>query len=164
MAVDMFLKLEGKPVDGEALDKEHRDEIDILAWSFGVSNSGTMHVGGGGGAGKANFQDVSFTCWYEKSTNKVMKLCATGEHIETATLTCRKAGGTPLEYIIYTFKKCIVSSISTGGSGGEDRLTVNFTLNFSEFETSYVPQKPDGTGETPIRFGYNIAEAVVTAG
>ena len=32
MAVDAFLKLDG--IDGESQDKEHKGEIDILAWSW----------------------------------------------------------------------------------------------------------------------------------
>jgi type VI secretion system secreted protein Hcp len=163
----MYMKMEAEKsgvIKGESVDSEHKEEIDVLSWSFGVSQSGTMHAGGGGGSGRANFQDISVTAWYETSTNVLMKLCATGEHVKTAKLTVRKAGGQPVEYIIYEFKEAIVSSISTGGSSGEDRLTVNFTLNFREFETKYVPQKEDGTGDTPINFGYNIAESVVTAG
>ena len=49
MAVDMFLKLTN--INGEAADKTHKDEIDILAWSWGMSQSGTTHTSTGGGAG-----------------------------------------------------------------------------------------------------------------
>ena len=60
MAVDMFLALKGE-IKGEAQDAKHKGEIDVLAWSWGLSQSGSFHVGGGGGAGKANFQDISFS-------------------------------------------------------------------------------------------------------
>ena len=56
MAVDMFLDLKGE-IKGEAQDSSHKGEIDVLAWSWGMSQSGSFHTGGGGGAGKANFQD-----------------------------------------------------------------------------------------------------------
>ena len=49
MAVDMFLELDG--IKGEAADKAHKDTIDILAWSWGLSNTGTFQQGSGGGAG-----------------------------------------------------------------------------------------------------------------
>ena len=42
--------------------------IDLLAWSWGMSQSGSFHVGGGGGAGKANFQDISCTKWIDKGS------------------------------------------------------------------------------------------------
>lgn len=163
MAVDMFLEITGESsgkIKGESADKTHAGKIDILAWSWGVSQSGTMHFGGGGGAGKANAQDISFTGWYENSTNTLMKMCSTGEHITDAMLIVRKAGTKPLEYIEIKMKDCLVTSVSTGGSGGEDRLTANFSINFSQIEIKYVPQKADGSGDTPVNYGYSFKENV----
>lgn len=148
MAVDMFLKLEG--IEGEAQDAVHKGEIDVLAWSWGMSQSGTTHVGGGSGAGKANFQDISITKWIDLSSTKLMKAAARGTHIEKGTLVVRKAGDKPLEYITIQMKDIIVTSVSTGGSGGEDRLTENVSLNFAEVGLRYIEQKPDGAeGEKP---------------
>ena len=90
MAVDMFLKLDG--IKGEASDDKHKGEIDVLAWSWGASQSGTMHVGQGGGGGKANFQDLSVTKWVDKSSHALLKAVATGQHVKEAMLTVRKAG------------------------------------------------------------------------
>lgn len=96
MAVDMFLKL--TDIEGEAQDKTHEKEIDVLAWSWGMSQSGTFHAGGGGGSGKANFQDISITKYVDKASMTLMGKVATGEHIAEATLIVRKAGGKdPLE-------------------------------------------------------------------
>jgi len=146
MAVDMFLKL--TDVKGEAQDKSHKEEIDVLAWSWGMSQSGTMHTGGGGGGGKVSVQDISITKWLDKSSPVLMQYCSTGKQFAEAILTVRKAGGdSPLEYLIITMKDVIVTSISTGGSGGEDRLTENTSLNFSQYKVEYQPQKPDGSAE-----------------
>jgi type VI secretion system secreted protein Hcp len=55
MAVDMFLKLAG--IAGESDDARHKDEIDVLASSWGVSEA---HEGQtGAGAGKPNFQELA---------------------------------------------------------------------------------------------------------
>lgn len=157
MAVDMFLKL--TDIEGEAQDDSHAKEIDVLAWSWGLSQSGTFHVGGGGGAGKANFQDISVTKYVDKSSMTLMGKIATGEHIDEATLVVRKAGGkNPLEYIKIVMKKVMVTSVSTGGSGGEDQLTENITLNFAEVETFYKPQTEKGADEPAIDFKWNIAK------
>lgn len=159
MAVDMFLKIEGPAVDGEAQDKAHGKELDILAWSWGMSNSGTTHMGGGSGAGKANFQDISFTTYYEKSTHDLMGSCTTGKHHTKMTLVCRKAGDTPLEYITYILEDCLITSVSTGGSGGEDRLTVNFSVNFGKFDILYKEQDKKGGEASQKKFVYDIAAA-----
>ena len=163
MAVDMFLKVEGPVVDGEAQDKAHGKEIDVLSWSWGMSNSGTTHMGGGSGAGKANFQDLSVTSWYDKSTHELMKAATKGTHFGTITLTCRKSGDVPLEYIIYKLIDCIITSVSTGGSGGEDRLTANFSINFGAFDIKYQPQSNKGGAEgATIDHIYDIAAAEAT--
>jgi len=154
MAVDMFLKLEG--LKGESGDDAHKGEIDVLAWSWGASQSGTMHTGGGAGAGKANFQDVSVTKWVDKSSHALLKAVAVGQHVKSALLTVRKAGEKPLEYIKLTMKDCLISSISTGGSGGEDRLTENITINFGNFVYEYTPQKEDGSGDAVLPFSFDI--------
>jgi type VI secretion system secreted protein Hcp len=158
MAVDMFLKLDG--IKGESHDAVHKEEIDVLAWSWGLSQSGTTHTGGGGGAGKVNVQDISFTKWVDKASPVLFLDCASGKHIKEATLTVRKAGDKPLEYLKIKLSEILVSSISTGGSGGEDRLTENVTLNFAQVQVTYTPQKPDGGGESAVVNGWDIAKNV----
>ena len=158
MAVDMFLKIDG--IKGEAIDDKHKDEIDVLAWSWGASQSGTTHIGGGSGAGKANFQDISVTKWVDKSSHALLKAVAVGSHVKECLLTVRKAGEKPLEYIKLTMKNCLISSVSTGGSGGEDRLTENISINFGSFQYEYTPQKPDGSGDSVLPFGFDIAANV----
>ena len=157
MAVDMFLKLTN--IDGEAQDKVHAKSIDVLAWSWGLSQSGTFHTGGGGGAGKANFQDMTITKYVDRASMTLMGKIATGEHIDEATLIVRKAGGAnPLEYMKIEMKKVMVTSLSTGGSGGEDQLTENITLNFAEVATFYKPQTEKGADEPAIDFKWDIAK------
>jgi len=154
MAVDMFLKLQD--IKGEAQDKKHEKEIDVLAWSWGMSQSGTTHLGGGGGAGKVSVQDLSFTHYVDSSSSQLMQFCENGGHITKGLLTVRKAGKTPLEYIKIDMEEIIVTSVSTGGSGGEDRLTENVTLNFAKFKVTYTPQKADGSGDTPVDHTWDI--------
>ena len=158
MSVDMFLKIDD--IEGESVDDVHAGEIDVLSWSWGMSQSGTTHSGPGGGAGKVNVQDLSFVHYVDKASANLMKMCCNGKHFEEATLVVRKAGEMPLEYMIITMRGGLISAVSTGGSGGEDRITENVTLNFSEFKTEYVPQMADGSGDASIIVGWNIANNV----
>jgi type VI secretion system secreted protein Hcp len=148
MAVDMFIKI--GDLKGESRDKVHVGKIDVLAWSWGVSNSGSAHNGGGAGSGKANVQDLSFTKPIDKCSPSLLLACCKGTHYTDATLIVRKAGGTPLEYLKITLSEVLVSNVSTGGNGGEDRLTENVTLNFAKVKVDYVEQKANGTeGDKP---------------
>jgi type VI secretion system secreted protein Hcp len=143
MAVDMFLKLES--INGESEDGTHKQEIDILGWNWGMSNTGTGHLGGGAGTGKANFQDLSVTKYVDIASTPLMLSCAQGKHIPTATLTCRKAGGeNPLEYLVITMSQVMVSAIQHGGSTGDERTTEVVTLNFEKLDVKYTEQSKAG--------------------
>lgn len=157
MAVDMFMKI--GDIKGESTDKKHPNEIDVLSWSWGISNSGTTHQGGGGGSGKANVQDLSFTKYIDASSHALLLAASNGQHYGKANLVVRKAGGkgAPIEYIKIEMDEVMVTSVSCGGSGGEDRLTENVTLNFAKVKYEYTPQKPDGTPDTTKEMTYDIA-------
>ena len=152
-ASDMFLKL--GDIKGESTDKDHKDEIDVLAWSWGMSN--TVTDVGGGDAGKASVQDFSFTKFVDLSTTDIMLNTLTGEHIPEVKFVVRKAGGEKIEFLKITFTDVIVTSVSTGGSGGEDRLTENVSMTFSKVKVEYTKQNPDGTAGEKKFFTWDIA-------
>src|SRR5258705_10762160 len=141
MAVDMFMKI--ATIDGESKDAKHPKEIDVLAWSWGMSNSASWSAGHGS-AGKVNIQDLSFTKYVDSSSNALMLNCAQGSFLTKANLVVGKAGKTPQEYIKIELSDVFVTAVSTGGSGGEDLLTENVTLAFSKCKFEYAPQKADG--------------------
>jgi type VI secretion system secreted protein Hcp len=152
----MFIQIGA--LKGESVDKTHAGEIDVLAWSWGMSNSGSAHVGGGAGAGKVNVQDLSITKYIDKSTPDLLLTCCNGKHHDSAVLIVRKAGEKPLEYLKITMTEVLITSVSTGGSGGEDRLTENVTLNFAAVKVDYVEQKKDGSAGDKPSMNWNIAE------
>ena len=154
MAVDMFMKI--GDLKGESKDFKHKEAIDVLAWSWGMSQSGTSHTGGGGGAGKVSIQDISVTKYVDKGSAALMMHCATGKHINNGMLYVRKAGEKPLEYIKIKIEDILVSSVSTGGSGGEDRLTENVTLNFAKVKIDYKEQAKDGSAAATPSSGWDI--------
>jgi len=155
----MFINM-GAKIKGESRDKVQgpKGDIDILAWSWGMSQSGTTHMGGGGGAGKANFQDISFTKYVDAATNGLMAALAKGSHIDKCVLMVRKAGEGQQKYIEIAMEEVLVTSLSTGGSGGEDRLTENVTLNFAKVKFGYSKQDAKGGVAAAAEFSWNIAE------
>ncbi len=155
MPADMFLKING--VDGESNDEKHKNEIEIENYAFGVSQQGTMSFGGGGGAGKAQFQDFQFTKRVDKGTPNLFVAAATGRHFDQAKLTVRKAGGKQEEYLKVTFKDVIISNYSTSGSEGAVPLE-SMSLNFTEAVYEYSPQSKSGGLEGAVTGGYNVKE------
>jgi type VI secretion system secreted protein Hcp len=154
-AVDYFLKLEG--IDGESADSKHKNEIDLESWSWGETQTGSHASGGGGGAGKVSMQDFHFVMKVNKSSAKLLLACATGEHIKSGLLTCRKAGKEQQEYLKIKFSDCLISSYQTGGSGGSDIIpTDQISLNFAKIEYEYKEQKADGTLGGAVKAIYDL--------
>ena len=141
-AVDMFLDIPG--VTGESQDEARKDQIDVLAWSWGASNSLQ------GKNGFCRIQDIGITKWVDRSSPDLLMANLTGLTYDSATLVVRRAGLEPLEYITVELTDVRVTSVSTGGSGGEDRLTENISLNFSSGKFVYIPQDINGKPLAPV--------------
>lgn len=156
-AVDYFLKLDG--IDGESTDDKHKNEIDILSFSWGLANATSAGRTGGSGAGKAVFQDFHFTTNVNKASPKLFLACATGQHIKEAKLTCRKSAddGSAVEFLIVKMTDVLISSYQQGGSGESDVVpTDQVSFNFTKIEVEYFPQKPDGTLDSAVKAGYDL--------
>jgi type VI secretion system secreted protein Hcp len=156
MAFDMFIKIEG--AEGESKDKAHSGEIDVLAWNWGMTQSGSRHVGGGGGSGKVNVHDLTLVKYVDKATPNLMLFCCNGKHVPSALLTVRKAGENPLEYLKIKMSDCLIAAVQGGAATADDRHTETVTLNFAKVEVDYTPQKEDGTGDSAKHMGWHIAE------
>jgi type VI secretion system secreted protein Hcp len=154
MAIDMFLKLDG--IKGESKDDKHKDEIHIESFSWGMSQTGAMGHGGGGGAGKVNIHDISISKNVDKSSCDLMYACASGKHIASGLITVRKAGEKPLEYLKIKLTDILISGVQESGSGHGDQVGEAVTLNFAKFQVDYQEQKPDGTGSPAGSMGWDI--------
>jgi type VI secretion system secreted protein Hcp len=139
-AVDMFLKLNG--IIGESKDSVHANEIDVLAWSWGESNGTALTKKGL--VPTACIQDLSLTKYIDAASPELIMRTVNGQIIVDAKLTVRKAGASPLEFLVLSMTNVTVKSYSTGGSGGEDRLTENVSLRFGRMVGTY--KKQDATG------------------
>lgn len=122
-----------------------------------MSNSGSAHMGGGQGAGKCNVQDLSFTHYLDASSSDLQLATLNGKHFPEAKLIVRKAGENPLDYITITMTDLLVTSVSTGGSSGEDRITENVSLNFAKVKLEYKEQDAKGGGKAAGEYGFDIA-------
>jgi type VI secretion system secreted protein Hcp len=152
MASDIFAKL--GDIKGESADSKHKDEIEVLSYSWGVSNAGSMSHGSGGGEGKATFHDLSFVHKIDKSSPNLLLACATGTHIKEATITHRKAGKEQHEYLIVKLNDVIITGVTHGGSG--DGHSENVSLSFAKVDFQYKMQKPDGSLDAPVNFKYDL--------
>ena len=151
MASDIFAKI--GDIKGESLDSKHKDEVEVLSFSWGVTNDAAIKTGGG--AGKATFHDLSFVHAIDKASPSLLKACATGSHLKEATITHRKAGKGQQEYLIIKMNDVIITGVSlsdsSGGVGSE-----NVTMAFAKVDFEYKPQNSSGSLDAGSHFKYDI--------
>ena len=151
----IFLKL--GDVEGEATADGHEGEIEIMSYSFGASNSGSM-IGANKGSGTSQITDMSLTHMMDKASPNLFAKCYDGEVIDEAVLTIQKTvGGEDVDYQIYTMDSVLVTSAMTSGSsGGDDKPMESFSLNFAQLGIKYTPIKDDGSEDAAIEHGWDL--------
>jgi type VI secretion system secreted protein Hcp len=153
MASDIFAKI--GDIKGESRDSKHNDEIEVLSFSWGVTNPATVG-GGGGGAGRATFSDLSFMHTIDKASPNLLQACATGAHLKEGTITRRKAGKGQQEYLIIKMNDIIVTGVSLSDSSSGGTGVESVALAFAKVDLEYKPQNPDGSLGPGIHFKFDI--------
>ena len=154
MTSDIFAKI--GTIQGESTDVNHKSEIEVLAWSWGVMQSGSMAYGGAGGTRQATFNDFTFTHHVDKATPLLLKACAVGTHIPEGTITVRKAGKGQQEYLIIKMTDVLITSVAMSVAEGAATTAENVTLQFAKVDLEYKPQKADGSLDVGLHFKYDI--------
>lgn len=150
----MFLKLQG--VTGEAGDAEHKGEIEVVSWSWGMHTSTSAATGQA--TGRTTIGEVQIVKRVDQSTPTLMTFLRNNKVVSTAQLTVRKAGKTPLEYLTLELDNVRITSLKTESENAE--LVERISLGFSKVRVSYTPQ-----GVTGGRGGgANVFEADAHAG
>ncbi len=144
---DMFLKIEGArqgPIKGESKDPSHKDEIDVVSWSWGMQSHASIHSGNP--AGKTSISELTVTKRADKASTAIMSSLRNNEVIKKATLTVRKSGTSPLEYLQIVLEDGRIVSHATSGGSADGGSEVNETLGlaFKKISVQYTPQGDDG--------------------
>ena len=162
MAIEYHLKLGS--IKGESGATKHKDEIELLSWSWGATNPTTI-VGTGMSAGKVSMSDLSFTKHVDKASPKLLELLVTGKHVDEAILYCSKqtGGKTPEDFVTIKFKEVYVSSYQTGGSSGEDVGSESISITYGVINFDYKVQDKAGTLTSAGNVEYDLRKREQTA-
>jgi type VI secretion system secreted protein Hcp len=144
--VDYFLKLDG--IDGESSDDKHRGEIAVDAWSWGVSRPAPRSI-----------QDIHFTMRTSKASPKLMIACASGQHIKSGLLTCRRADKDRMEFLAVALIGVLVSSFELGTAAPDTEPLDRIALNFTKIQITYTEQKPDGSPGPSTAAGWDVVQS-----
>ncbi|KQX08239.1 MULTISPECIES: Hcp family type VI secretion system effector [unclassified Leifsonia] len=160
MSGPMFLKVAG--IAGESVDAQHADEIEVLSWTWGATNSasaisgGRGGGGGGAGVGKVTAQDFRFTHRVDAASAGLMLACATGKHIPEAVFTVRRAGENPLEYLVIRFTSATIAAVLLDAVEGDDAVE-SVSLGYAAVAFEYRRQLPDGSQAPASTFQWDVA-------
>jgi len=155
---DMFLDLDGIP--GESTDARHPNEIQVLSFNWGADSTGSIASGGGGGAGKAQVNEIHLTSRVSKASPLLLAKVASGVHVADAELSVRRPNqGGGQDFLTLDLADVTVGSyqITTALDG---TFVEEYTLSFDRADLSYRAQKPDGTLDAPVQFHEKGAEAL----
>lgn len=145
-AYDCFLKIDG--IDGESTDENHKDWIEVLSYSHGVSQPSTVV---GGTTGRCDHQDLSVTKWIDKASPLLYLRCSNGEHIPSVQMQlCTQASDVQQrQFMEYTLSDVIVSETKPRGGtmAGEGRPLEDVSLNYGKIEWKYTFYSLDGKGD-----------------
>lgn len=159
---DMFLKIDGVrqgAIKGDAQDAAHRDEIDVVSWSWGMQGN-YIH---GQASGRTTVQELRAVKRVDRATTALMSALRNSEVLKEAVLTVRKAGGAdPVEYLKITMEKARITAIATqsGMLGGVPELTEEVSIAFSKLVVDYMGQGADGAPRGNSSFEMDIYEGV----
>jgi type VI secretion system secreted protein Hcp len=152
LASDIFAKL--GDIKGESIDDKHKDEIEVLSWSWGLANPG-LSTSGRAAARKPSFHDLSFTHKIDKASPLLLRGCATGQHLKEAMITRRKAGKGQQEFLVIKMNDVVITSVEESDSGGDSQVEM-VTLAFAKVNVEYRPQKADGSLDAGVHFKYDL--------
>ena len=153
MAIDTHIKFDG--VEGEATHADHKGEIEVMSWSWGVSNASGALAGGGSGKGKASPGEMHFTHLYDKASPVLAKKCAQGVHFPTVVLTGRKSGEGQKDFFKVTMKEVFITSVQTSASSGGDMME-SVSFSYAEIEFGYKAQDASGKLGGDVKFSWNV--------
>lgn len=153
-----LMHLQFGDIQGDDPTSGFENQMVVLGWSFGATQSATMHQNKGGTAAAVSVRDLRVEKLVDSASANLFKHCASGQHVETAVLTCQKAaGGEQLVYLTITMEKCIISKYDVGAATTSNEVVKEtIEINCARMKMEYIPQEDLGTGGGGIEGGWDM--------
>lgn len=146
MKPSMFIQLED--IEGESMDGDHTDWIDVVSWSWGASISTHAVLGSGRSVGQGRVTTFDFTKYIDKASPALAHSTVVGKHIHSAEFHATKSGdaGQALVYVKFQFREVIIKSYRTGDKlHNEEPPTEHISLDFEDMKFQYIEQDSSGS-------------------
>lgn len=143
-AVDVFLSVQTKragKLKGESHAVEHKEEIVVQGWSWGMSASSAL--GSAQATGRRTYKNLVVTKRIDSSSTSLMSVLATNDEVKEAKLSMRKAGEGQRDYFIIKLSNARVSSLDIECGENGDAIE-RITFAFNKIEVNYELQQASG--------------------
>jgi type VI secretion system secreted protein Hcp len=117
MATNAYLQAD--PIKGESTDDKHKDWIEVLSFSHGLSQPVSGSGTGGRSASRADFSTLNVVKVVDKASVDLNMYCAQGKHIAKVVLEVCQETGEKVCFWKYELEDVMVSSVQVGGAGSE---------------------------------------------
>lgn len=154
MANDIFLKIDG--IKGEATDVNHPNEVEILSWTWGVSESFISSAGSGVVGGIPKIANLVVSKQVDKASPNLLRACLKVKHIKDVVLTQRRPGAGKVNFLTITLQDVLIASLNDVEPGAAATPTETVAFNFAKVIYEYVPKKPNGQPDTPVTLKWDV--------
>src|SRR4051812_31654387 len=140
-SIDAFLHVDG--VTGSSADAKHRNDIDVLSFSWGGDATPGTFGSGGAGVGKSTMQELHVVSRLSAASPKLLGMMDRGTHAPHGNLVLRSALREQVEFYKLSLDDVLVSSyqLTTAADGTP---TEEFTLRYDASHLHYVQQNANG--------------------
>jgi type VI secretion system secreted protein Hcp len=139
-ASDIFAKI--GDIKGETLDDKHKDQIEVLSWSWGVTGPQRKTP--------ACPHEFVITKFLDASSPPLIAATAQGKVIPFAMVSVRKSGVQTEDYLTFTFTDVVIAEIDSKAAVALDRVNEEISMNYKTVIIGYRKQNADGSLDPPI--------------
>ena len=154
MANDIFLKVDG--IKGEATDVNHPNEIEVLSWNWGVSESFPSSGSGGIVGGIPRIANLVIGKHLDKASPNLFRACLKAKHITDVVLTQRRPGAGNSNFLTITLQDVLIASVNDVEAVPAAVPTETVAFTFGKVIYDYVPKKPNGQPDTPVTLKWDV--------
>lgn len=152
-----YIKFDG--IDGEAMDKDHKNWSDIISFGQSITQPGGSATGPTRRRGDVILDDIAVTKELDKASPKIAESVCKGKVFPKVEihLTASYTDAGRVTYYAYELKNALVTNYNISGSAqSEDVPTEDFSLNFEEIKVTYTETDQKGKSKGNVEYSWKV--------
>ncbi|KOC91137.1 Hcp family type VI secretion system effector [Winslowiella iniecta] len=156
MNTDIYMKIDN--IQGESQDANHKGWIKVSSFNWGATQPANINVGGGGGTGRVQYQDLQVHAEVDKATPAIMRYLSNGKHINKVELSACHASDGQIEYLRITLEEVLITGASYNGTSHTDKIGMSYKFQAAKVGQQYWELMANGGKGPETASGWHIKE------